>query len=209
MRYRQPLGTIQVGSVSAKLVAAYGLKGKVVAPNLGQELVPVVLVDDLANRPSWYGQTVERPAGGGMMQFAPAAGQFGSLQLFNPGGSGLIVLVETIIYSLSIGVAFIRCDLGAALPTVQTTGTYRDTRLANGQSLITTSQIRSDTSAATGIGSIVGGTLTTANFPVQYPIGFTLLPGNGLKVCCGSADAVLSCMFLWRERTIENLQDVN
>jgi len=196
-----PAPLIQSSGITQKLIAAFNIKGKSITPTLGDILQPVVIVEDLV-RSSWFNQATERPAGGGVLTFAPTAGEFGSVQIFNPVGSGVKIIVDTVFVAIGTGAtAFALRQSSTALPTlVALASNWRDPTVLVGAPA---TEIRTNTSAGASGGSIVGAGVMPVNQSLPYNIAGIYGPGQGLTVASQTVTNALTVGFLWRERFLE------
>lgn len=194
------MSVIQRVDIQQRLTRGLHLKERSPAPVLHDKVVPVVIVDDLQQ-----GET-ERLAGGGILAFNPGA-NFGNVQLFNPAGSGVEVLVDELILGLSAGNGWVLGISNIALATLVVGVTsYRDVAAGGPQTL---ARLRTEGTVAFGGGAelIAAGVLpanTSVLFPstlVEQPI-LVMPPGTGVTFSCAIATTLVYFSALWRERAL-------
>lgn len=99
-----PAPLIQTGNVAEKLVAAFGLKGRSIAPSLGDVVHPVAIVDDQAN-PSWWSQQIQRTC---FVRIAlgAIAGENGELALTIPAAVGVLARINWVCVDAFVAARF-------------------------------------------------------------------------------------------------------
>jgi len=107
---------IQTSDVLTRLGAMFGIKGKTPSPTLGDQVHPVAIVGDLSTV-AFNEETAERRAGS-RSNTAALAANLTTSTLFNPTGSGLVIRVDRIGFTVTAasGVAlnFANSDPGLA-----------------------------------------------------------------------------------------------
>lgn len=196
MPERFPRSTIQTGNIERRLRAAYGIKGKSVVPNLGDQLHPVTVIDDLAH-PLWYDETDIRRSFSSHL-VAPVVGQSGYVTIVNPAGSGVLIFLESAWVIGAAGASLIGRLTGAEPAGVEV-GFHYDDRLG----LFTTAtRLRSGTNAALQIASAFIKPFE-ANVTRRWEIGAVLSPGGlGWAIQHGTQNQQLDCGFQWQERPL-------
>ncbi len=191
---------IQVGRYNAILHKLLDMKEGAPAPQLSADVVPALVLEQ--ERPEWAFLSGEKLMSGYTSQ-AASAGNVCNVQLWNPGGSGVLCVVEQIIY----GNRWLN-DYWLSWSTVALTtnsvAASRDTR--NGIGAITgASQCRYQFAAAPlGTGAIhkIQGT-DAPGAPIYVKAGWVISPGYGLIASGGVQNTALSVCFHYRERVIE------
>lgn len=192
--------TIQTGNLAQKLISALGIHGKVAAPTLGDQVHPVVMLEDLT-RPSWWTQGVERPAFGANV-LTPTAGQFQVWGLCNPSTSNVIAFVEEITAWNSV-VTLVYMTLSQTFPaTASPTAFWRDTAVL--QSGAPALIMRSESLVAPIGGALIrAGNTSTTNLQIIETPNVVLAPGWCVRVESQTASQALGVSFKWRERFID------
>jgi len=144
---RFPAGVIQTPNVAQRLRSAYDIKGKSLSPQLGDQLHPVVIVDDLS-QPQWFDVTEIRRSYS-FIQIAPVAAQNGYFTIANPVGSGVVIYLESFYAVAATSTVLVGRVTGAEPATVEV-GQYFDDRVGV---FSTACRLRSGTNAVLQIAS--------------------------------------------------------
>lgn len=135
-RFELPLPLVEHGGIAQKLQGALGIHGRTAAPQLGDVIHPVVMVEDLSRGETlWSTPAVDRPCAGGD-EFDPGAGVYAQIGLSNPAGSATICRVHGIhLTGGGSGVFWIfPIPVGNSLGTPSGANTsFRDFRLLAGK----------------------------------------------------------------------------
>ena len=163
------------------------------------ELFPVVSVEDLPLElrvlSGWRAAMIE-------VERLAGVGDVVAANLFNPAGSGVIAVVERVLWRVN-SADNIEFDLvQATLTGGQTKGLFRDTRL--GGDRLSTLFATTQTAAATdGIQRYFTPADVMERLEDDQGL-FVLSPGNGLQVgYATTTNKLLAVNFQWRERTAE------
>jgi len=128
----------------------------------------------------------------------PGAGLRARIALFNPVGSGQLVVLEKAYVVLSVAGQFDFGPIFTGLTTVSLQGAERDLR--EGAITPTVARIQHQDNAAA---SAFGLFQIPANnsFGIDVPKGIAVLaPGTGFQVAAFGVDVTMRCAFYWRER---------
>lgn len=161
----------------------------------GETLTPVM---DLWSKPEWAALRGERLAAGFGAEAIDAA-NFSQVQLFNPLGSRLLIVVEKIRILCATTGSYNIGRTATALGTLVTGQTSsRDGRFLTASII---GQIRRSVAAAAGDLPLVqirltGGTTDSDDTPYVLP------PGFGLTVRGSAINTATNASFVWRERLI-------
>jgi len=160
------------------------------------ELFPTIDVENVPGELLWLSGW--RLGFGGAV-ITGAVGEAARVQLFNPVGSGKIVSVSQALISTS-GTSTIRISVTTtALASGIGTELQRDTR--GGVIENTTSQIRTDSLVALADATIQYRTVANVLTVIKDKNSIAVLaPGTGITFGHGSAAALLSVSFFYRER---------
>jgi len=122
---------IQTEDTGRKLQRKYKLEGPNPSPLLGIEVIPVVVVDDIAKSTDPASQNFPRPVGG-TADLTPAATQFAEIALLNPANSGIIITVREIKFSAPASslIALVLLDGPTAGSTLALTEFFLDSRVS-------------------------------------------------------------------------------
>ena len=196
-----PAPLIQTGNVGIKLIEAFQIKGKSIAPTLGDVIHPVVVVEDLVSS-SWYNQIVERPCGGGT-EFVPTVGQFASIEIFNPPTSGVVAIVDKFLVTPSGPSGWLAVpDLNNPGTVVPAVNTYRDT-IHFPPAQRPACDIRTKTSVALpGANTILQGRVAATVQTLVENVGMILGPGSLLAIYLNVVTLTTTVSFNWRERPV-------
>jgi hypothetical protein len=190
---------IQKGNITSKLIAALGVHGKVAAPELGELVHPVVMVEDLT-KASWYNQEIERPAFASNIA-TPTAGQFQAWVLNNPIASGVVAIVDSLTFWIANASNAVNVSLSNIAPTgaVSPVTHFRDTLLLPNQTPACQMINESNVAIPGGFALYILSTSST-NLAIDRAPGVILAPGWSLRIDGQLASAPLAATFLWRER---------
>lgn len=160
------------------------------------ELFPVLSLEDLPGELLLVSDILPCFGGG---QISSAAGQFATIQISNPAGSGKIVTVQSLLIGASktteIRTAVSTTTIGGAI----TTELLRDTRL--GIATRPTTQIRTASGVAPSAANANIKLLAHTTFAMTDIHGIAILaPGTQWVASAGVAQLVLDFTFYWRER---------
>jgi len=163
-----------------------------------EDLFPVMEVEDT---PSELLRATGWILGAGQGNRAPAVGTKASIQLFNPAGSGNLVVLTDLFIGMA---ATTRCASGpsfSALTRASTPGQQRDTR--NGELRRTVGLIQDEDD---GLVSNLLNVQVIANETLHvqgHNDVAVLAPGSGWRVTTAVDDVTLRLSFFWRERVAQ------
>lgn len=195
-------GVIQRGELNVRLARGLELRqsgGEGLL--LADQVVPVVQLEDLTTQSVFQGP-LDRRANGGNVQAAVAA-QYGQVTLLNPIGSGIVAVVEQLLFRLNTSSPV---SWGWATPIGAPAGDvtrFCDPRnWGSGLTARPACLIYSgtDAGALAGITCVTGrvGQGSTTS-PGQIDVGMVLLPGYALGVVAEAVNFELSAHFRWCE----------
>lgn len=133
----------------------------------------------------------------GAAALTPAAGEFTNLQIFNPGGSGLLVHVTGLLVMGTVNADTFQVNLlDAALTTLVANSRFSDRRVLGTPA----AQIRSE-SNVTNLGAPTVGFVGNGavNDTVPYPIDAFLLANQGIVVTSTTANTRVHASWRWEE----------
>lgn len=163
------------------------------------ELFPVIDVERIPAELLWLSGW--RMAFGGEAKVGAAA-QTPRVELFNPVGSGKMIVVTDFVASSSVTGSLLWTTTNVALTDTVSPQRMRDTRRSAFE--VPTGEIRSLSAAGTTVGT--NRIVILANVPFHFRDDnavAVLFPGTGLEVGHTIATVTLSVNFNWRERVIE------
>ena len=164
------------------------------------ELFPVISVEDL---PAELMMLAGWKMAMGGSELAATAAEVSKIQLFNPVGSGQLVVIERINAGPATTVDIRMAFTNTALVDESANDRFRDTRL--GTATIPTASTRTDSSATGVAGQFIQRTLGNTTIVVESTKGVAVLaPGSGLTIGPDSTNIALVASFLWRERVAES-----
>lgn len=193
------MSTIQTARYEQFARRLLRLVGPSIMPRLQNDLSPVINIEDPADDGLlfWKGHRLASGRGTGVA----AALEFGSVSLFNPLGSGKLVVVRAIGSSGGTGIFnFSFTQNRTAL--VQTTLAFADGRA----SLVSVpvAEIGFDSLVALPAGTWQQSANTGTTAGADMPPRFVLPPGVGLQVTKTVAAAATTISFEWLERSAES-----
>ena len=165
------------------------------------DVFPVINTENLAT--DGWALAGWRPAMGGA-NITGAAGQQPHIQISNPGGSGIITVVEVMIIGSNTAGRVEGNVHDAILTTLEVSPRWRDRRFATLNRPVT--QVREQSIVGTPIVSpMVFADLTASiSMNLQPPQGFlVLVPGTSVAFAHQANAARLAITFFWRERAVE------
>lgn len=135
-----------------------------------------------------------RPAFGGS-SITGSAGQYPGLQLWNPSGSGVLVLLDRLLVACTPNINICWRKYTAALGTLVTTKAWMDSRIAGAP----VAEIRTEDVAVSN-GTLLGYLRFSGLDEFFIPFGKMILaPGSGFGLSGGAVASVLYATFQWRE----------
>lgn len=142
--------------------------------------------------------------GAGRGNVNAGAGVRPQIQLFNPGGSGTIITVTTLIVS-TVEAQTLSWAIGdAALTTLSARGSLRDSRVRATASNTAVGEIRFQSTAVPIGGETELISLGSTSHKISDENGVAVLsPGFGLGVEGTTLATQIIAAFYWRERTME------
>ncbi len=160
------------------------------------ELFPVLDVENPPGELLFLGGWIP---GHGSVSVLGSAGQSGRAQLFNPVGSGKIVIVSTAL----VGSANTQIIRGTVNQTALTSGVgtelSRDGRLRTSSRPV--AQIRSDDTVALTDATLQFTLLANTTLRLTDPNGLAILPpGSGYEFGTSLFATIIRASFIWRER---------
>lgn len=192
------MSTIQTARYEQFTRRLLRLVGGSIMPRLQNDLSPVINIEDPADPALlfWKGHLMAV----GSCFGTPDAAEFGQCSIFNPLGSGSLIVVKTInqatqaaqIYSLSLS--------QSRTATVQTRLSFVDTRAS--LVAVPRAELGFDSAVAPPT-SFADLASVSAAIPFVLPSPIVLAPGVGLFVNNLTADAVSTVVFGWLERSAE------
>jgi len=163
------------------------------------EVFPVVDLERLPPELFALGGTVL--AFGGASR-APAAAEFGRIQVFNPLGSGKILTVTSAVLGTTLDDGIVWGMVNGVLGTVVSTQRNRDQRL--GFVTLPVGQIATDSTIGVAIATGQIAVLASDPLLLTDENGLAVLPpGFGFEISSISADITVRATFFWRERVME------
>lgn len=129
---------------------------------------------------------------------APTAGKKIGVGLFNPVGSGHLVVITSITFNPGTADNVLIGPIFAALPTTSVAGAERDLR--SGAISPTVATIQSDADSTSSAFFRIQSVVNTQYVLADQNGLFVLAPGTGAQLSCNTADVTLTASFLWRER---------
>jgi hypothetical protein len=191
-------GLIQSANIGQRLIQALGIRGRTQAPTLAPDVQPVILVEDLTDQ-NWYSQLVDRAAGGSNL-IAPTAGQYATLQLYNPATSGVVAIVDWVAAMTPSSASLLYFYLSQTeQANASPTSVFTDT--AKLQTATPSCRMRSGDTVAAQFGFQLGIMYSsTTNVPREMEPKVILAPGWGFGVALQAASVNLLASFRWRER---------
>lgn len=197
---------IQVGRFNAVLQKVLAIKEGAPAPTLAPEITPAIILEN--DRPEWYYPGGVRLAGGGT-RVGPVIGELPQLQLFNPAGSGILVVVTKVIVSSATAITATEFWTGwsrSALPSSSGNKGPRDSRYSSTVSLVpATAELRLTTAVGPpSLFVILGNHLLPPNpAPITLQPNVVLDPDSGYTLYSSLSGADFSVSFEWYERALE------
>jgi len=136
----------------------------------------------------------------GALVASPA--EFNHHQIFNPVGSGTLVVITQVTYFTAVITDFRFSLFIGALTTLAGNERPRDTRRGILSQL--TAQHRTDQSAVTGGLDFKTRNLANTTETIKDENGVSILfPGTGLTITCATVNLASTVSFMWRERAFE------
>lgn len=193
---------MQVGRYNAILHKLLAMKEGAPAPTLAPDILPVLVLE--SDRPEWayLGGVALASAGA---ERAGVALQVAHLQIFNPVGSGALVIVNELVLASDNSAVIQWGVTPTAMATNETVGGAADTRLLSPIAVRNVAaQIRSDSTVGLlGMSYTLGTIRVITNQGIVIPQDVVLAPGTGLLVSNRAIAALLQVTFIWRERAFE------
>jgi len=168
-----------------------------------EDLFPVI---DVENTPSELLRATGWKLGAGQSSQVPAAATRAAIQLFNPAGSGHLIVLTSVTVSVNTAGPLTSGPSFTALATTSTPGQQRDTRAAVLAETVGLIQEQDD-----GLVANLFSPFLAANviFVQTDPNDIAVLtPGTGWRVSTNADDITLRVSFLWRER-VANPAELN
>lgn len=190
----QDLQTNRYDQLIRRVGGLYGPGSKVT------EVIPDVMpVIDLERVPSELLFLQGWRIGMGGSSLIAIVGETPKHQLFNPVGSGKLVVVTTVLWSTDAAEAIEMTLSAIPLATAVGNNIFRDSR--SGVAEATTAQVRNESSVTGTIGTTTFRCLSNTPWTLQDPNGIAVLaPGTGLNIGLGDTNGALRGNFFWRER---------
>lgn len=158
-------------------------------PNLRFEVLPVVMPVAVIENPD---TNVMRPAIGTEQETA-TGGNFAHIQILNPAGSQVNILVEAFYFTIDLpGLIQLRTH-NAAFTTLSAEKAFRDASLSGAP----VGEVRSRNGSSQG--SSVGRFAASTIDDHLVPIDWTLVPGTGLVVLAAELLSTLDVTWFWTE----------
>jgi hypothetical protein len=194
---------ILVGRYARRLQRLFSMKGDAPVTDVAAEIVAVV--DAQGSRLDDYYLADERLCSG--LASIPANVGFRSeLEVLNPAGSGILVVVERAYVTAGPTTVAVRLSTSPPFDIVaqlSTTKFWRDTRIGAGSvgAGAPAAQVLSDNTRVVVAAGVVLFVNTTnqGNFDLPY----VLAPGSGLTIEPNADNLAMTATFHWRERPFE------
>jgi len=194
---------LQVGRFNAILTKLLSMKEGAPSPILAPEIIPTVVLEN--DRPEWAFLFGGRLGAAGLEQVAVAL-EFPAVQLFNPVGSGILMVVEHFQFESTTGQQF---RVGpTATPLATAPGGASGSRDLRGVSSITTGQVVGQIRSATSALAFPTFYLIYDHLQNPFVMGelkfpFILDPGKGMTVQGTAVASTMRMNCAWRERILE------
>jgi len=193
------MGRVQTARYDGLLRRLFSIKGEgsLLAETLG-DAFPVI---QLEGGPIELLRLSDFILGIGGLLSSSAVGATNAVQLFNPAGSGKLVMPTKMLLTQSTTNALFMGVTDVALATASV-GRQRDTREGVGARAV--AQIRTGDDAVVPVGA--GRFRMTANVPEEYtdPDGLAVLaPGTAFTIVTLGLNVAMNVTFFWRERIAE------
>lgn len=193
---------VQVGRFNAMLYKMFSMEEGSPAPQLTGEIIPAVILEN--DRPEYKFLGGEHLMTVGA-QITSAVSNFAQLQLYNPAGSGALVILEQIEFCLASaglwGIYVTQTELAGGAPTSLTTF-KRDSRFGGATAAGGVANVAITTHTA-----IVGARLfvarDAANATNARRFEYVLSPGYGLTLTTVNTNIDVGANIQWRERFLE------
>jgi len=174
-------GLIQTPEYANRLNKRFGLRERLSAPTLGDEITPVVLVEDLVSVPD-YSATGKKNAGCAIAS-APGLGSADGHYLINPPGSGVVAILQALWLSSSALFAAPPAEIGILLENpagvVLGGSVFTNARIAGRPKVVPGTIIGVPPSVATVRTAFVH---LSGGFEFLDLSGYVLAPGQALAV---------------------------
>lgn len=184
------MGRERLGQSAQKLGRAYGLTDLPIT-GVAPELVPVVIVGDLTSPAEHDAGDIRYCVGNGSQ--GGAASNYAHVQLLNPPGSGITVIVQTLVVAIETA-GDVQVRLYDTPLTTATTRRFRDTRITG--TPVGQARTQNETSR---LGTSVLSLGLVADASEQIQLDFVLKPGTGILVSPYTADVQCTAGWLWVE----------
>ena len=193
------MGRIQTARYDGLIRRLFSIKGggSLMAETLG-DAFPVI---QLEGGPIELLRLSDFILGIGGLLATSGVGETNAVQLFNPAGSGKLIMPTKMLLAMSSTNVNFMGVTSVALATASV-GRQRDTREGVGARAV--GQIRTGVDATVPVGA--GRFRLTNNVPEEYtdPDGLAVLaPGTAFTVVSLSTNVTIQVTFFWRERTAE------
>ena len=160
-------------------------------PTIDVENVPGELLALMSTQLGWHSTILQ-----------PIAAQFNHHQLFNPVGSGNLLVVTTVTMSSPTAQSFRFSNFIGIAATAAGNERRRDTRAGTLAELV--GQARTDQSVVSGGIDFRVRVEVSKELFVRDPNGVAILfPGTGLTITTGTVNTQSSVAFMWRERVFQ------
>jgi len=190
---------IQRPDISRDIAKRFGVVGFSGPESISPEIVPVYVVERVE-------PTATDRMAAGAFEEAAVAGDFGHIELFNPVGSGVIVLIDRIEGSTAVAGSFTVRVRNASVAANQGVAQWRDRRLPGRP----VGQLGSLGAVAIATGDEIWiaakAASTTLSLIEDFPV-VILPPGNGCFFAFETANTALLGTFWWRERSFSQFTD--
>lgn len=193
------MSTLQTARYEQFLRRLFRLVEGGVLPRMQNDVSPVINIEDPADDALlfWKGHRLAS----GVVAGTAAVAEFGTASLFNPLGSGKLVVVRAIRVGLSSPIwtfGFTQDRTG----TVQSNLRFSDTRAA--LTTVPTAELGFDSEAALPTVQIWRVQTNNATAGAVLIPKFVLAPGTGLQVANNTTNNAIVVNFQWLERTAED-----
>jgi hypothetical protein len=191
-----------VGRFNRGIQRLHNMKGGTPAPQVTPEIGHNIILEN--DRPEHH-YLVGSVLAAGLVDVAAVAAQTNNHRLRNPGGSGVMIVVEEVMISstgaapLSAALTFQDADLATGLGFK----VLRDLRGRNSGDMTRVVGLISRSNNVAPVGQTFASMITAANFPTLWPLKIVLPPGTTLDFNSTGVNIETIVTYVWRERALE------
>jgi len=193
------MGRVQTGVFDNLIRRLYSIKGG--GSELSETLGDVFPILDLENLPSELLLLRGWVLGMGRITNTSAVGTISAHQLFNPAGSGKLIVLTSVLITATAATAVQYGPAFTALGTTSVAGAQRDTR--EGSIKPTNGLLQEEDDGAASAFGVIN---LIANIPIKLtdPNNLAvLIPGTAFRITGTNTNRTLKTAWMWRERTAE------